>query len=152
MNVIVGLASAGIHGFESPAVGYQEKALSLNNLIISHPSSTVFIEVTDDKMMGLGLFLGDLLVVDRSLTAARGDVVLVLVDGEYVCRLLDPDHHQLYATEHYSDMSVTDGIEIQGVVICAVRWHRRKRECIQRSATIFLKWHRGSVFRIFRIR
>ncbi|WP_413495541.1 S24 family peptidase [Shewanella baltica] len=128
MNVIVGMVSAGIHGFESPAAGYQEKALSLNNLIISHPSATVFAEVTDDTMTGLGLFAGDLLVVDKSLTATRGDVVLALVDGESVCRQLDPDHHQLHANAHYSEISVTDGIEIQGVAICAVRWHRRKRD------------------------
>ncbi|QXN27161.1 phage repressor (plasmid) [Shewanella putrefaciens] len=128
MNVIIGLASAGIHGFESPAAGYQEKALSLNNLIVSHPSATVFAEVTDDAMTGLGLFTGDLLVVDKSLTATRGDVVLALVDGETVCRQLD--HHQLHANTnaHYSEISVTDGIEIQGVAICSVRFHRRKRD------------------------
>lgn len=120
MNVIIGLASAGIHGFESPAAGYQEKALSLNNLIVSHPSATVFAEVTDDAMTGLGLFTGDLLVVDKSLTAKRGDVVLALVDGETVCRQLD---HQLHANTnaHYSEISVTDGIEIQGVAICQGR-------------------------------
>ncbi|MGI2214136.1 S24 family peptidase [Shewanella sp. ANA-3] len=132
MNVIISLASAGIHGFESPAAGYQEKALSLNNLIVSHPSATVFAEVTDDAMTGLGLFTGDLLVVDKSLTATRGDVVLALVHGETVCRQLDDDHdhHQLHANTnaHYSEISVTDGIEIQGVAICAVRFHRRKRD------------------------
>ncbi|CAI3959657.1 SOS-response transcriptional repressor LexA (RecA-mediated autopeptidase) (LexA) (PDB:1AY9) [Commensalibacter communis] len=56
-------------GFPSPATDYMEKPLDLTEYFIHHPSSTYYIHVADDSMNGYGIFDGDLLIVDRSMTA-----------------------------------------------------------------------------------
>lgn len=40
-------------------------------------------------MAGAGIGDGDVLIVDRSLTAGHGAVVIAVVDGEMLCRRLD---------------------------------------------------------------
>ena len=53
-----------------------------------HPGSTFFMRVAGDLMRGLGIFDGDLLVVDRALPAAHGCVVIAVLDGEFTVRQL----------------------------------------------------------------
>lgn len=40
-------------------------------------------------MQGVGIFNGDLLIVDRSLTAKNGDVIVANYNGCFVCKLID---------------------------------------------------------------
>ncbi|MBN1863532.1 MAG: translesion error-prone DNA polymerase V autoproteolytic subunit [Victivallales bacterium] len=75
-------------GFPSPAEGYMEGGLDLNEHVVRHPTSTFFIRVRGDSMLGAGIFSGDLLVVDRSLTASDGSIVLAVLDGEFTVKRL----------------------------------------------------------------
>ena len=59
-------------GFPSPADDYAEGALDLNTHLISQPAATFFARARGDSMIGAGIHDGDLLVVDRSLTAEDG--------------------------------------------------------------------------------
>lgn len=68
-------------GFPSPAQDYVEDRLDLNKFAIKHPSATYFIKVSGDSMCGAGIADGDLLIVDRSLTAVHGDIVVAAVAG-----------------------------------------------------------------------
>lgn len=53
-------------GFPSPAADYVEKRIDLNELLVSHPSSTYFVKAAGDSMIEAGISDGDLLVVDSS--------------------------------------------------------------------------------------
>lgn len=75
-------------GFPSPAEGYAERPLDLNELLVKNPPATFFVRVSGDSMIGAGLFPGDLLVVDRSLQAVDGSVVVALLDGEFTLKRL----------------------------------------------------------------
>lgn len=78
-------------GFPSPAQDYLEGSLDLNKLVIKHPSATYFVRVSGDSMIGAGISDGDLLVVDRSLPAMHGDIVIAAVAGGiYRKRATDP--------------------------------------------------------------
>jgi len=57
-------------GFPSPADDFVEGSLDLNALI-DHPAATYFLRASGHSMIGAGIFDGDLLIVDRSITAAR---------------------------------------------------------------------------------
>jgi DNA polymerase V len=46
------------------------------------------MRVAGDSMRGLGIFNGDLLVVDRALPATSGRVVIAVVDGEFTVKQL----------------------------------------------------------------
>lgn len=75
-------------GFPSPAQDYVEARIDLNKLAVRHPSATYFIRVNGESMVGIGIGDGDLLVVDRSLEATHGDIVVAAVDGEFTVKEL----------------------------------------------------------------
>ena len=55
-------------GFPSPASDHLEKALSLEELIVRRPTSTFYVRVEGHAMNASGIYEGDILVVDRSLS------------------------------------------------------------------------------------
>lgn len=65
-----------------------ETRVSLDEHLIEHKESTFFMRVAGESMHGLGIFDGDLLVVDRALPAANGSVVIAVVDGEFTVKQL----------------------------------------------------------------
>lgn len=70
-------------GFPSPADDYQDKKLDLNEYLIRNPASTFFVRVAGNGIEKMGIFKGDLLVVDRSAKPKDKDAVLAHVDGEF---------------------------------------------------------------------
>ena len=77
-----------VAGFPSPAEQYQETPLDLNELLVKRPAATYFVRVQGDSMIGAGIFEGDLLIVDRSLRPADGDVIIASIDGEFTVKTL----------------------------------------------------------------
>jgi len=75
-------------GFPSPAQDYVEKTLDLNEWLIRHPSATYFVRAAGDSMIEGGISDGDLLVVDASLKADHGNIVIAAVDGEFTVKQL----------------------------------------------------------------
>ena len=75
-------------GFPSPADDYLEGKLDLNRHLIKHPAATYFVRVSGDSMLGAGIHTGDLLVVDRSLEAVDGNVIVAALDGELTVKRL----------------------------------------------------------------
>ena len=79
-------------GFPSPAEQYVEAPLDLNQLLISRPAATFFLRVAGDSMIDAGIFEGDILVVDRSIEAKDGMIVVACVDGEFTVKTLKKRH------------------------------------------------------------
>jgi DNA polymerase V len=77
-----------VAGFPSPAEQYLEPPLDLNELLVRRPAATYFVRVQGDSMVGAGISDGDLLVVDRSLRPADGDVIIASVDGDFTVKTL----------------------------------------------------------------
>jgi DNA polymerase V len=75
-------------GFPSPAADYAEATLDLNEYLVHRPASTFFIRIVGDSMIGAGVHDGDLAVVDRSIEARSGHVVVAVVDGEMTVKTL----------------------------------------------------------------
>ena len=75
-------------GFPSPAEQYAEQALDLNRLLVGHPAATFFVRAAGDSMTGAGIHPGDILVVDRSLDATDGRVVIASLDNDFVVKRL----------------------------------------------------------------
>lgn len=75
-------------GFPSPAEDFVETQLNLHQHVVRHPAATFFVRVSGDSMTGAGIYSGDLLVVDRSLRAKDGDVVVAVVNGEFTVKRL----------------------------------------------------------------
>lgn len=75
-------------GFPSPAQDYVEGPLDLNQLCVSRPAATFFVRAEGDSMVDVGIFPGDLLVVDRSVTPQDRDIVVALLDGGFTVKRL----------------------------------------------------------------
>ncbi len=80
-----------VAGFPSPAEQYLEPPLDLNELLVKRPAATYFVRVQGDSMVGAGISDGDMLVVDRSLRPADGDVIIASVDGDFTVKTYHRD-------------------------------------------------------------
>ena len=54
-------------GFPSPADDYMDSPLDLNTHLITHPAATFYCRVSGSSMQDLGIFDGDLLIVQRTI-------------------------------------------------------------------------------------
>ena len=75
-------------GFPSPADDYVEKNLDLNELLILNPAATFFVRTQGESMLGAGIHPNDILIVDRSLEAVSGKVVICALNGELTVKRL----------------------------------------------------------------
>lgn len=76
-------------GFPSPAEDHMAEGLDINARVISNAVATYFVEAdTGESMVGYGIHPGCTLVVDRSITARSGDIVMALWDGGYTVKRL----------------------------------------------------------------
>ncbi|MCX5467403.1 LexA family protein [Acinetobacter nematophilus] len=73
-------------GFPSPAQDYTEKKIDLNEHLIHNPIATFILKVNSLSMKNAGIEIGDEILIDRSLDAEHGDVVLALINNEFTVK------------------------------------------------------------------
>lgn len=113
-------------GFPSPGDDQIEKVLDINDLVVKHPASTFFVRVEGDSMTGAGIFSGDVLVIDRSLTPKDGSIVVAAVYGEMLVKRLKARGSIYDLVSENPDfgpveVSGNDDCVIWGVVVGSVR-------------------------------
>ena len=117
-------------GFPSPAQDYVERTLDLNELCIRHPNATFFVRVEGDSMIEAGIYDGDVLVVDRSIDAEHGDIVVAAVGGEFTVKefCTRPSLALLPRNPAYKPIRPRNGEELNifGVVTNVIRQMKRK--------------------------
>ena len=113
-------------GFPSPAQDDFAGSFSFDEQVTEHPCATYIVTVAGDSMQGAGIWDGDLLVVDRSLEARHGDVVVAMLGGELTVKRLwlhsgSPVLHA--ENPAYPDIEILEGMafEVWGVVTHAIR-------------------------------
>lgn len=111
-------------GFPSPADDYIEQSLDLHQLCVKHPSATFFVRVEGDSMIDAGIFEKDILVVDRSLEAKQGDIVIATLYGELTVKRLQltPYPALIPCNQYYSPIPLAEESELDifGVVTHAL--------------------------------
>ena len=112
-------------GFPSPADDYTEENIDLNEHLISNPFSTFFLRVKGDSMINAGIKDKDLIIVDKSLIAKPGNIIIAMIDGEFTIKRLSIKNDELYlkAENHnYPDFRFKNHIDVQiwGVVIYSI--------------------------------
>ena len=116
-------------GFPSPATDYAEDGLDLNGYLVQHPAATFLFSVQGHSMQGAGILDGDKVVVDRSVQARHGHIVIAVVDGEFTLKRLYQRHNRLELhpdNPDFQPIRLTPGkqLEIWGVVVGTVRRYR----------------------------
>lgn len=115
-------------GFPSPAADHIEKHISLDELFQVRAPHVYLVKVEGDSMQGAGIFSGDMVVVDRSVYAEHGDIVIASINCEPVCKRLHMrDGVVILKSENpkYPPRHILEGDDllIWGVVKYSVRDH-----------------------------
>ncbi|MDY7025304.1 MAG: translesion error-prone DNA polymerase V autoproteolytic subunit [Pseudomonadota bacterium] len=112
-------------GFPSPAQDYVEKSLDLNDLLIKSPPSTYLVRVEGESMVDVGIYPNDLLIVDRSVEAQHGHIVIACLNGEMTVKQLSlkPKMQLIAHNPNYPNLAIRgeDEFELFGVVVHAIR-------------------------------
>jgi len=112
-------------GFPSPADDYTEENIDLNEYLIKNPFSTFFIRVKGDSMINSGIQDQDLIVVDKSLIAKQGDIVIAIIDERFTVKRLEKKDDTFYLkaeNRNYPDLYLKNynNMQIWGVVIYSI--------------------------------
>ena len=75
--------AGGYGSFESPALDFPEDTIDLLKLLIKDKETTFFARVTGDSLNGIGVFDGDILIVQKGLFPRENDIVVVFYQGEF---------------------------------------------------------------------
>ena len=75
-------------GFPSPAADHTQKRIDLNDHLIRNKEATFIFKVKGDSMLDAGIYEGDALVIDRSIEAKHGNIVLAVLNNDFTVKRL----------------------------------------------------------------
>ena len=115
-------------GFPSPAADHIEKELSLDELLGIRAPHVYLVRIDGDSMQGVGIFSGDLAVVDRAIEPGHGHVVVALLNNDPICKRLSKKGNTLILISEnpkYPNRYIMEGDELSiwGVITHTVRTH-----------------------------
>jgi DNA polymerase V len=87
--------TANATGFTAAADDYMERGIDLNEQLVRNKPATFFMRVSGDAMMGAGVFNGDVVIVDRSVKAANGKVIIATLNGEMLIRRFEKNFNKI---------------------------------------------------------
>ena len=122
-------------GFPSPAMDYKQERIDLNKEFIPHPLSTFIIESAGFSMINAFIPPKARLIVDRSLTAKNGDIVLAVLNGEFTIKYLKRNQHKCWlipANSKFKEIEITAEMDMQvwGVVTHIITNANEVRSCM----------------------
>ncbi len=97
-------------GFPSPATDYIEEDVDLNIHLIKNVPATFIIRVQGKSMTDVGIYDGDLLIVDKSLKPKSFSIVIANVHDELVVKNFVKENDEQFLTS--SSKKIEDKIII----------------------------------------
>lgn len=110
-------------GFPSPAEAFVKDRLSCDDYLVKNETATILVRVEGNSMINAGIFDGDIIVVDKSLTAVKGDIVVAWVENEgYTVKYLG-DNRLIPANPDFPIIYFLEGMQVFlfGVVTGSMR-------------------------------
>ncbi len=119
--------NAGISaGFPSPAMDFIDLTIDMNKHLVKHPSSTFYGRVKGHSMKDIGIFDGDLLVIDKSLEPKNDKIAVCFLDGEFTVKRIKIEANAIWlipANTDYKEIKVSEDNEflIWGIVTHVIK-------------------------------
>jgi len=112
-------------GFPSPAEDHLDNSLDLNEYLIKHPSATFYIYAKGHSMNDIGIYDGDVMIVDRALEAKSKDIIIAVINGEFTVKRIYIKNNSIYLipeNKTFKPILVEDDMDFQiwGVVTHAI--------------------------------
>lgn len=116
---------ANATGFGAAADDYMERGIDLNEQLIRNKPATYFFRMNGDAMIGAGIQPGDILIVDKSLQAKNGKIIVAVVNGELMVRRFQQTFNRVSLTaenSRYGNIELGEFSEYRpwGVVTCII--------------------------------
>ena len=105
-------------GFPSPATDYIEDDVDLNTHLIKNAPATFIIRVQGKSMTNVGIYDGDILIVDRSINPKNSSTVIANVNEELVVKtfIKGKNNNYLASGPNKIELSENPNVIIWGVV------------------------------------
>ena len=121
---------ANANGFGAAADDYMERGIDLNEQLILNKPATYFFRMNSDAMIKAGIFNEDVLIVDRSLKAMNGKIIVAIINGDLVVRRLQLgfNHASLVAeNDRYANIEMEEFNDstLWGVVTCVIHVYEK---------------------------
>ena len=107
------IPTANATGFGAAADDYMERGVDLNEQLVRNKVATFFMRVSGDAMTGAGIFNGDVVIVDRSVKAVNGKVVIATLNGEMLIRRLEKTFNKIRLVPETPRLSAID-VDLSG--------------------------------------
>ena len=115
--------AGGYGSFESPALDFPEDSIDLLKHLIKDKETTFFARVTGDSLNGIGVFDGDILIVQKGLFPRENDIVVVFYLGEFYVKRYKPKYKEnslkiesiklKSENPNYSDMDINEDTDFE---------------------------------------
>ena len=121
------LITAGISaGFPSPAMDFIDISIDLNKHLIKHPASTFYGRVKGVSMKDAGIYDGDLLIIDKSLSPKNNQIAVCYVDGDFTIKRISVNAGSCWLipeNKDYKPIKITEDndFHIWGVVTHVIK-------------------------------
>ena len=105
-------------GFPSPATDYIEDDVDLNTHLIKNAPATFIIRVQGKSMTNVGIYDGDILIVDRSINPKNSSTIIANVNEELVVKtfIKGKNNNYLASGPNKIELSENPNVIIWGVV------------------------------------
>ena len=132
-SAIISFEGAIQAGFPAPESDVPGRRIDLNEALLVNRDASFLFRVRGDSMIGIGIFDGDTIIVDRSIEPRSGQIVLAVVDGEFTVKRLVITSKGLYLHPENDDFPVLElqgesELLVWGVVTSSIRRHLRQNQ------------------------
>jgi DNA polymerase V len=112
--------TANATGFGAAADDYMERGIDLNEQLIRNKPATYFMRVSGNSMVNACIHDGDIVIVDRSIKAVSGKIVIAIIDGEMLIRRLEKTMNRVRLIPETPKLSPIEVSEFDQLVIWGV--------------------------------
>lgn len=82
--------AGGYGSFESAALDFPDDKIDLLKLLIKDKETVFFAKVFGNSLNGIGIFDGDILIIQKELQPKYDDVIVVFLNGEFFVKKYRP--------------------------------------------------------------
>ena len=116
-------------GFPSPAENFTELSISLDQLLVKNPPATFMAYAEGESMINMGIHHGDIIIVDRSLSPRNEDIIVAVLEGEFLIKQFSNTRDEIRLIPHNSKYPIINikedsDFQVWGVVVHSIRSYR----------------------------
>ena len=86
--------AGGYGSFESAALDFPDDTIDLLKILIKDRETVFFAKVSGDSLNGIGIFDGDILIVQKGMLPKYDDVIVIFLDGEFFVKKFRPKYKE----------------------------------------------------------